>query len=118
MALGSTGMLAYVSFLAERCIEIRRVLKPTGWMFLHCDDTASHYIKTMLDAVFGAAQYRNHLIWRRATAHSDSRRFGRICDHILAYGAGPDSHWFGERRSEHTGVATHDGTATPENRAR
>ena len=89
------SMAAYIAFMSIRVLELHRILKFTGSMYLHCDDTASHYLKSMMDAVFGAAQFRNHLIWRRATAHNDSKRFGRNVDHILFYTKGDKYTWNG-----------------------
>ena len=62
--LGASGMLAYLAYMAERLSEIRRVLKPTGSVYLHCDPTASHYLKATMDAVFGAANFRSEIVWR------------------------------------------------------
>ena len=86
------GMQSYLTMMAVRLLEMRRVLKPSGSLYLHCDDSASHYLKLLLDAVFGSAAYRGHLAWRRATAHNDSRGYGRILDHILFY-AGTGYRW-------------------------
>jgi len=79
------SMMSYLIMMAVRLMEMRRILKATGSIYLHCDDTASHYLKLLMDAVFGARNYRNHIVWRRATSHNDPRRYGRICDHILYY---------------------------------
>ena len=87
---------AYLIMMATRLIEMRRVLKPTGSIYLHCDDTAMHYLKVVMDAIFGKSAYRNHLVWRRATAHSDSDRYGRILDHILFYSKSDEWVWNGE----------------------
>ena len=75
-----------------RLIEMRRVLKPNGSIFLHCDPTAGHYLKAMLDAVFGAERFHNEIVWRRTRGLSDARRFGRVHDTILYY-AGPAATW-------------------------
>lgn len=83
--LGECGMLAYLLFMTERLIELQRVLKPTGSLYLHCDTTASHYLKLVLDAVFGIRMFRNEIVWKRATSHNDAKRFGRISDRILFY---------------------------------
>ena len=61
--LGASDMLAYLSMMAPRLIELHRVLKPTGTLYLHCDPTASHYLKLLLDAVFGPARFQNEIIW-------------------------------------------------------
>src|SRR3972149_7031425 len=69
--LGNNDMLAYLTMMAPRLVELRRVLKPTGSIYLHCDPTASHYLKVLMDAVFGATNYRNEIVWKRTSAHND-----------------------------------------------
>ena len=91
--LGQSGMLAYLTYMAERLFEARRLLKPTGSIYLHCDDTASHYLKILMDGIFGPQHYRNAITWRRATAHNDAKRFGRIADHILFYVKTDSAYW-------------------------
>lgn len=81
--LGKCGMLAYVLFMTERLIELQRVLKPTGSLYLHCDPTASHYLKLVLDAVFGPKFFQNEVVWKRSSAHSDSKKMGAIHDVIF-----------------------------------
>lgn len=83
--LGKNDMMAYLVMMAERLLELHRVLKPTGSLFLHCDSNASHYLKLVLDAIFDPSQFRNEIIWKRITAHSDARRFGRVADRLLFY---------------------------------
>jgi DNA modification methylase len=83
--LGTSDMLAYLSMMAPRLMELRRVLKATGSLYLHCDPTASHYLKLLLDAVFGPEQFRNEVIWRRTGSHGKTRRWGPIHDSILYY---------------------------------
>ena len=83
--LGGSDMLAYLSMMALRLIELRRVLKPTGSIYLHCDPTASHYLKLLLDAVMGPENFRNEIIWKRTSSHNDSRKFAEISDRILYY---------------------------------
>ena len=89
----SGSMQGYVTFMAIRLIEMQRILKPSGSIYLHCDDTSVHYLKQTMDAVFGEWNYLNNIIWRRATSHNDSRRFGRIVDHLLFYGNGLNHIW-------------------------
>ena len=89
-------MLAYVSYMAERLYECHRVLKPTGSIYVHCDDTAVHYIKAALDAIYGPERYLNDITWRRAVAHNDADRYGRICDHILFYSKSDIYTWNGD----------------------
>jgi len=81
----SEGMGAYICFMSVRLLEMRRVLKQEGSIYLHCDQTASHYLKAVMDAIFGFKNFVNHIIWRRAIAHNDAERFGNITDHILLY---------------------------------
>ena len=93
-------MMAYLCHLAPRLYEMHRLLKPTGSLYLHCDDTATHYIKIILDAVFGPKNYKNTIVWRRATAHSDAKRYGRILDHIFFYTKSDDYTWNGNDIAE------------------
>jgi DNA modification methylase len=83
--LGDSDMLAYLSMMAPRLTELHRVLNPSGSLFLHCDPTASHYLKVLLDAVFGPVNFRNEIVWRRTGAHGPRRSFGPIHDTILFY---------------------------------
>jgi len=84
--LGDNDMMAYLAMMAVRLLELHRVLKPTGSLYLHCDPTASHYLKLLLDAVFGPANFRSEIVWKRTSAHSNSKRnFAGIHDIILLY---------------------------------
>lgn len=83
--LGDAPLVAYLSVMALRLRELHRVLKPTGSLYLHCDDAASHYLKLVLDAIFGQDQYRNDITWQRFGAHSDANRYGRTTDRVLYY---------------------------------
>ncbi|MCS7239570.1 MAG: DNA methyltransferase, partial [Thermoguttaceae bacterium] len=87
--LGCNDMLAYLSMMAIRLKELYRVLRPTGSLYLHCDPTASHYLKLLLDAVFGPKNFRSEIIWKRTSAHSDTkqgrRQHGRVHDVIFFY---------------------------------
>ena len=74
--LGDNDMLAYLSMMAPRLVELHRVLKPTGSIYLHCDPTASHYLKMLLDAIFGPRNFRNEIIWRRTGSHGGAKRWG------------------------------------------
>ena len=76
--IGTNQMMAYLVMMAARLVELHRVLKPTGSLYLHCDPTASHYLKIVLDTVFGAQNYRSEIIWKRTSAHSSAARFGPI----------------------------------------
>ncbi len=84
--LGSSDMLAYLSMMAPRLIELRRVLKKTGSIYLHCDPTASHYLKLLMDAVFGPENFHNEIIWKRSLPHGNIKdKFGASHDTILFY---------------------------------
>jgi DNA modification methylase len=84
--LGGTDMLAYLAMMAPRLIELRRVLKDTGSIYLHCDPTASHYLKLLMDAVFGPQMFRNEITWRRTSAHANViAKFAVVQDHLLFY---------------------------------
>ena len=91
--LGQNDMMAYLTMMAQRMTELHRVLKPTGSIYLHCDPTASHYLKLLMDAVFRAEHFRNEVTWRRTTAHSDSSWYGANTDTILFYTKGEQWTW-------------------------
>lgn len=91
--LGQNDMMAYLTMMAQRMAELHRVLKPSGSIYLHCDPTASHYLKLLMDAVFGKTNLRNEIIWRRTTSHSDAKGLGRIHDTILLYNKSTDYRW-------------------------
>jgi DNA modification methylase len=79
------GMNVYVNWMGERVLELHRVLKPTGSFYLHCDPHASHYLKVMLDGVFGETNFRNEVVWKRTNVHSDSKRWSDVSDRLLYY---------------------------------
>lgn len=85
--LKENDMMAYLTMMAVRLLELHRVLKPTGSLYLHCDPTASHYLKILLDAIFTADNFRNEVVWKRTRAHNDAKltRFGAVHDIILFY---------------------------------
>jgi DNA modification methylase len=78
-------LLAYLIYMSYRLFEMKRVLKPTGSLYLHCDPNASHYIKVIMDGVFGHNSFRNEVIWRRTGAHGRAKRWGPIHDVLLFY---------------------------------
>lgn len=88
-ALGKNDMTAYLAMMAVRLIELHRVLKPTGTLYLHCDPTASHYLKILLDGIFGAENFINEISWRRTSAKADyaqgATHFPRLRDVILRF---------------------------------
>jgi site-specific DNA-methyltransferase (adenine-specific) len=92
--VGESNMLAYLSMMAPRLAELRRVLKPSGTLYLHCDPTASHYLKLLLDSVFGADRFLNELTWMRTHSHGNvGRNFGSVCDSILVYTMSEEYTW-------------------------
>ena len=78
-------LLAYLSYMTERLLPLRTIVKPTGSIDLHCDPTASHYIKVMMDGIFGHENFRNEIIWQRTQAHGRAKKWGPIHDTILFY---------------------------------
>ncbi len=84
-AIGRNQMMAYLVMMTIRLVELYRVLKPTGSLYLHCDPTASHYLKIVLDTIFGTECFRNEITWKRFNFHADAKRFGRVTDRILFY---------------------------------
>lgn len=84
--LGENAMMAYLAMMTIRLQELRRVLRPNGSIYLHCDPTASHYLKLIMDGVFGPQNFRSEIVWKRATAHSDATtKFATVSDAILFY---------------------------------
>ena len=86
-------LLAYLSYMAQRLLIMQRILKPTGSLYLHCDPTVSHYVKPLLDAIFGHNNFRNEVIWKRTSGHSDAQRFGSVHDVILFYSRDKRAVW-------------------------
>lgn len=91
--LGDNDVLAYLVMMTARLIELRRVLKPTGSLYLHCDPTASHYLKVILDAVFGPTMFRSEVIWKRSSAHNSAKRYGPVHDVLLFYTRSENYTW-------------------------
>jgi len=95
--LGTNDMMAYLAMMCPRLVELRRVLKSTGSLYLHCDPTASHYLKLLCDAIMGKDNFRAEIIWKRSSAHNDAgqgrRQLGRIHDIILLYTKGAEWTW-------------------------
>lgn len=83
--LGENDMMAYLAMMAARLIELHRVLKSTGSLYLHCDPTASHYLKLVMDAIFGAVKFQNEIVWERTNARGTAGRWPRVHDIILHY---------------------------------
>jgi DNA modification methylase len=89
----SKSMAAYLSMMSIRLLELKRVLKPTGSIYLHCDPTASHHLKVVMDTIFGARYFRNEIIWRRTATHGKSKRFAPIHDVVLFYTKSDSYKW-------------------------
>jgi DNA modification methylase len=95
--LGASDMMAYLAMMAPRLVELRRVLKPTGSLYLHCDTTASHYLKILLDGVFGPEHFRNEIVWRRTpfsgSSKARAKQLPRSHDVLLFYSKGVEWIW-------------------------
>jgi len=99
--LADNDMMAYLVMMAQRMVELHRVLKSTGSIYLHCDPTASHFLKLIMDAVFGLANFRNEIVWKRTHAHSGGKRYGPVHDILLFYSKSERPVW----NSQHTGYS-------------
>lgn len=86
-------LLAYLVYMVQRLIHMKSILRPTGSIYLHCDPTAAHYIKVMMDGIFGHNNFQSEIIWKRTSAHSGAKRYGPVHDTILFYTAGPKFTW-------------------------
>jgi DNA modification methylase len=99
------GKHIYIEYMRSRCLQLRRVLKKTGSFYYHCDWHASHYVKVMLDQVFGENCYQNEIVWKRSAAHSDARQgskhFGRVHDTIFFYTADPENYTWNQQYVPH-----------------
>jgi site-specific DNA-methyltransferase (adenine-specific) len=83
--IGPNQMMAYLVMMTVRLVELHRVLKPTGSLYLHCDPTASHYLKVVLDTIFGVQNFRNEIVWKRTSAHSSAKKYGSVHDILFFY---------------------------------
>lgn len=97
--LKENDMMAYLTMMAARLLELHRVLRPTGSIYLHCDPTASHYLKILLDSIFGPSQYLNEIIWKRSHSHNSAKRYGPIHDVIFFYSKTGKYMWNGPRKN-------------------
>jgi len=91
--LGDNDVMAYLTMMASRLIELNRILKPTGSLYLHCDPTASHYLKMVLDGIFGIQNFRNEVIWERTSSHNDSKKWAAVHDTIFFYSKSDECIW-------------------------
>jgi DNA modification methylase len=97
--LGENDVMAYLTMMANRLLELHRVLKPTGSLYLHCDPTASHYLKIVLDGIFGKENFQNEVVWKRTFAHSSAKRYGPVHDVIFFYSRSDEYTWNKEYQS-------------------
>lgn len=86
-------LLAYLIYMVQRLLYMKSILRPTGSIYLHCDPTASHYIKVMMDGIFGHDNFRNEVIWKRSSSHNRAKRWGPVHDVILFYTASDSYTW-------------------------
>jgi len=93
-----SSIQAYLVMMCARLLEMHRVLKETGSIYLHCDPTASHYLKVLMDHIFGSGQFRNEIIWRRTGAHNKINRYAPIHDVILFYTKSANYNWYHPKR--------------------
>jgi len=91
--LGDNDVMAYLTMMASRLIELKRLLKPSGSLYLHCDPTASHYLKMVLDGIFGIQNFRNEIIWERTSSHNDSKKWAAVHDTIFFYSKSDECVW-------------------------
>ena len=91
--LGENDMMAYLAMMAPRLVELHRVLKPTGSIYLHCDPTAGAHLRLLMDAVFGPVNFKNEIVWKRTHAHGGAIKFGPVHDEILYYSKTGDYKW-------------------------
>ncbi len=84
-ATAGKSAMSYLIYMAIRILELHRVCKSTGSCYIHCDSTMSHYLKMVLDAIFGIKNFRNEILWKRFSAHNDGRRYGKVTDTLLFY---------------------------------
>ncbi len=96
--LGQNDMMAYLTMMAQRLVELHRALKSTGSIYLHCDPTASHYLKLTMDAIFGPDNFLNEIVWRRTGSHNSAKRFAPIHDILLFYSKSSRRKWRRQRR--------------------
>jgi len=91
--IGENQMMAYLVMMAARLVELHRVLKPTGSLYLHCDPTASHYLKIVMDTIFGPQNFRTEVVWKRTNVHSDSKTWSNVSDSIFFYSKAGNFTW-------------------------
>ncbi len=96
--LGKNDMLAYIVMMTTRLLQLKRILKPNGSIYLHCDPTASHYLKIVMDSIWGDKNYLNEIIWQRTSSHNNAKRWGPVHDVILFYGKSEHYNWYDHKQ--------------------
>jgi DNA modification methylase len=91
--LTENDAMAYLVNMAPRLVELRRVLRSTGTLYLHCDPTMSHYLKVLLDTIFGPENFKSEIVWKRSSAHSGAKKWGPVHDTILMFGKSSRHTW-------------------------
>ena len=119
--LKENDMMAYLTMMAVRLLELHRVLKPTGSLYLHCDPTAGHYLKLVLDGIFGIENFVNEISWKRTGSHSDAKQgsshFGRVHDLVFFYSKTRDFYWKSLWKPHSDSyIASHYSNADPDGR--
>ena len=115
--IGTNQMMAYLVMMTVRLVELHRVLKPSGSLYLHCDPTASHYLKIVMDTIFGARNYRSEIIWKRSAAHGGSVNYNNIHDVIFYYSKGERPKWNSPRAPyDEKYIQSHYGNVDPDGR--
>ena len=99
--IGINQMMAYMVMMAARLVELQRVLKPTGSLYLHCDPSASHYLKVVLDTIFGVENFLNEITWERFNFHADAKRWGHLHDVLLLYSKNSQKYLFNTQRKDY-----------------
>ena len=103
------NLLAYLSYMTQRLLPMKSILRPTGSIYLHCDPTASHYIKVMMDSIFGHENFRNEIVWRRTSGGKEAGgQFGRNSDRLMFYSASKATVFHAPRAKEHNETTIRD----------
>ena len=91
-------LLNYIMYMTQRLVLLKKILKPTGSIYMHCDPTVSHYVKVIMDGIFGFRNFRNEVVWKRMSSHNDAKRWGKIHDTLLFYTMSDKFTWNDEAR--------------------
>ena len=91
-------LLNYLIYMTQRLVLLKKIISPTGSIYMHCDPTVSHYVKVIMDGIFGFGNFRNEVVWKRMSSHNDAKRWGKIHDTLLFYSMADKFTWTGEAR--------------------